>query len=263
MLELLREKNYSEFFELTKDLGFTEILGKTYEFNSYRTYFKIDKMGKILKKDSNLALIKLTFLGKKYLQEYFEKGLYITERRKIDKIDRMSQFDVELLEKNLYKVFYNRDLSIAYRYCKEFILKDKEFFIKKLSHYILLDRIDNEKSLLTLAFIEALKEVNKDNIDFLLFTYLPYLINCPTVIDNIKSDKIEVVEKNQMNLNGIAYLKLISFGYEEYQNDYFSKLSKYAETVTVQESNDELFERLSENIDELYKVWNRVRASSL
>lgn len=263
MLELLREKNYNEFFELTKELSFTEILNETYDFNCYRTYFKIDKMGNILKKEPNKALIKLTFLGKKYLQEYFEKGLYITERRKIDKIDRMSQFSVELLEKNLYKVFYNRDLSIAYRYSKEFILKDKELFIKKLSHYILLDRVDNEKSLLTLAFIEALKEVNKDNVDSILFSYLPYLINCPTVIEDIKSNEIRVIEKNQMNLNGIAYLKLISFGYEEYQSNYFSRLSKYAENVNTQESDYELFERLSENIDELYKVWNRVGESSL
>lgn len=263
MLGLLREKNCEEFLTETKGKTLNEVLSKTVEFNSYRSYFKIDSMGAIKYKKPNMSLIKLTLLGEKFLPEYFNEGLYITEKRKIHKIDRLSSVNIETLEKNLYKVFYNRDLSISYRYAKEFILKDKSLFVKKLSHFILLDDVKSNKALLTLAFMEALNDVNKKNIDSVLYSYLPYIVTYPTRIVSPRGNSKDIYEIEKLDLNALAYLNLVRYGYEEFEQNYFSKLSNYLGEIEGKETEVELFERLSENRDELYKVWHRVTGSDL
>lgn len=263
MLGLLREKNFEEFFNETKGKTLSEVLSKTVEFNSYRSYFKIDSMGAIKYKNANLPLIKLSLLGEDFLSEYFNEGLFITEKRKIHKIDRLSNISVENLSKNLYKVFYNRDLSISYRYAKEFILKDKELFIKKLVHYILLDNMKNQKALLTLAFLEALKDVNKSNIDSILYSYLPYLVTYPSYFSSEGEKNVKVYDIDDLDLNTLAYLNLVTYGYKEFEKEYFLKLSNYLGELKVRETEEKLFERLSENRDELYKVWHRVAGSNM
>lgn len=257
MLELLREVKVEEFVENFKNKELCEILEATKEFNNYRNYYNIDKMGNVKTKSPNEALVKLSLLGNEFLGEYFQKGLFITEKRKIHKIDRLSDFTVEHLEKNLYKIFFNRDINVAYRYVKEFILKDKEFFIKKLSHFVLLNNIDNNKSLITLAFIKALGNVNKKNIDSILYSYLPYIVTFPSEISTKEDLEIKAYNIESLDLNALAYLNLIVLGYEEYNKIYFGKLSKYMEEKREFLDDKELFERLSENKDELYKMWSR------
>ena len=257
MLELLREVKVEEFVENFKSKELCEILEATKEFNNYRNYYNIDKMGNVKTKSPNEALVKLSLLGNEFLGEYFKKGLFITEKRKIHKIDRLSDFTVEHLEKNLYKIFFNRDINVAYRYVKEFILKDKEFFIKKLSHFVLLNNIDNNKSLITLAFIKALGNVNKKNIDSILYSYLPYIVTFPSEISTKEDLEIKAYNIESLDLNALAYLNLIVLGYEEYNKIYFGKLSKYMEEKREFLDDKELFERLSENKDELYKMWSR------
>lgn len=263
MLELLREKNLEKFLTEFGTKTLPDILGATLEFNNYRSYFKIDEMGNIKTKKPNMPLIKLALLGNEYLNEYFNQGLFITEKRKFHKIDRLADFTVENLEKNLYKVFYNRDLSIGLRYSKEFILKDKSLFIKKISHFVLLDEIKNEKALLTLAFIKALENADKKNVDFILYSFLPYIINYPSYINQNKKQEIEIYNINELDLNGLAYLNLITYAYEEFQEKYFFKLSDYVRNNGILSEEKELFERLSEKEDELYKMWNRVRGINL
>ena len=257
MLELLREVKVEEFVENFKNKELCEILEATIEFNNYRNYYNIDKMGNVKTKSPNEALVKLSLLGNEFLGEYFQKGLFITEKRKIHKIDRLSDFTVEHLEKNLYKIFFNRDINVAYRYVKEFILKDKEFFIKKLSHFVLLNNIDNNKPLIILAFIKALENVNKKNIDSILYSYLPYIVTFPSEISTKEYLEIKAYDIESLDLNELAYLNLIVLGYEEYNKIYFGKLSKYMEEKRDYLNNKELFERLSENKDELYKMWSR------
>lgn len=258
MLELLREVKVEEFVENFKTKSIYEILEATIEFNNYRNYYNIDKMGIVKTKSSNESLIKLTLIGNEFLSDYFQKGLFITEKRKIHKIDRLSDFTVEHLEQNLYKVFFNRDINIAYRYVKEFILKDKEFFIKKLSHFILLNDLNSNKSLIALAFIKALENVNKKNIDSVIYSYLPYIVTFPSIIENNENLQIKIYDIENLDLNALAYLNLIKFAYEDYNKIYFGKLSKYIECKKNSFTNDkELFERLCENKDELYKMWSR------
>ena len=257
MLELLREVKVEEFVEKFKNKDLHEVLEATIEFNNYRNYYNIDKMGNIKTKLPNEALIKLSLLGNEFLAEYFEKGLFITEKRKIHKIDRLSEFTVEHLEKNLYKIFLNRDINIAYRYVKEFILKDKDFFIKKLSHFVLLNSLNSFKSLITIAFIKALENVNKKNIDSIIYSYLPYVVTFPSTIDTNSETEIKSYNIESLDLNALAYLNLIKFGYEEYNKIYFGKLSKYMEEKKDFLNDKEIFERLCEDKDELYKMWSR------
>ena len=244
MLELLREVKVEEFVENFKSKELCEILEATKEFNNYRNYYNIDKMGNVKTKSPNEALVKLSLLGNEFLGEYFQKGLFITEKREAN------------LSLIIYQ-FFNRDINVAYRYVKEFILKDKEFFIKKLSHFVLLNNIDNNKSLITLAFIKALGNVNKKNIDSILYSYLPYIVTFPSEISTKEDLEIKAYNIESLDLNALAYLNLIVLGYEEYNKIYFGKLSKYMEEKREFLDDKELFERLSENKDELYKMWSR------
>ena len=246
MLELLRENNLEKFLEIYENKTLEEVLRDTVEFNNYRTFYKIDSMGNILKKRLNIPLVKLSFFGKDALGDYFSKGLFITEKRKIHKIDRLSSYNIEHLEKNLYKVFFNRDLSIAYRYAKEFILKDKALFIKKLSHFVLLDEIKNEKALITLAFIKVLETANKDNLDTLLYSYLPYIVSYPSNISTLEKGEIEEINLDKLDISGLSYFKLISYGYEEFKSAYLKSLSIYSKNLEFQEEESELTLMLKE-----------------
>lgn len=235
MLEILREKNIAKFMETYKNKELPEILRDTVEFNNYRSYFSIDSVGNIKTKEPSWALIKLTLLGNDCLEDYFKDGLFITEKRKIHKIDRLSNYDINHLEKNLYKIYYNRDLNISYRYTKEFILKDKELFIKKISNYVLLNNIDSKKSIITYAFIEALKFVDKQNIDYIILSYLPYIITYPSYIENnFFKGSNETVEN--YDLLELAYIKLMSYGLSENKDKYFQNLYNY------NKSNKEIYD---------------------
>lgn len=247
MLELLREKNLDKFINDYKEKTLEEILKATLEFNSYRTYHKIDSMGNIYTKKLNMPLVALTFFGNEELESYFTKGLHITEKRKIHKIDRISQFDISHLEKNLYKVFYNRDLSIANRYAKEFILKDKEMFIKKLSHFVLLDEIKSEKAIMTLAFIKSLEKVNKENVDVLIYSYLPYIVTYPSYISSIDSKEIVKIDIENLDLKALSYLNLMAFGYQEYKEKYLAKLSSYIKDMNYLEEDIKFINLLKES----------------
>jgi len=248
MLELLREKNLDKFMNDYKEKTLEEILKDTLEFNTYRTYYKIDSMGNISAKRINMPLIYLTFFGKEELENYFTKGLYITEKRKIHKIDRLSQYDVSHLEKNLYKVIYNRDINIAYRYAKEFILKDKDLFIKKLSHFVLLDEINSEKAIITLAFIKALEKVNKENIDLFLYSYFPYIVTYPSYISSIENKEIIKIDIENLDLRALSYFVLMSYGYEEYKEKYLGKLSFYIKDMCSKEEEMKLVNMLKGSV---------------
>lgn len=247
MLELLREKNLDKFINEYSEKSLEEVLKDTLEYNSYRNYHKIDSMGNISTKKLNMPLVSLTFFGKEELENYFTKGLYITEKRRIHKIDRLSQYDVSHLEKNLYKIFYNRDLSIAYRYAKEFILKDKELFIKKLSHFVLLDEIKSEKAIITLAFIVALEKVNKENVDVFLYSYLPYIVTYPSHICPMDNKEIIKIDKENLDLRALSYLNLIAYGYEDYKEKYLRKLSSYIKDMYFKEEEIKLMNMLKES----------------
>lgn len=257
MLGLLREDKVEEFIKMCKEKTLYDILEATAEFNNYRVYFKIDEMGNIKRKNANKTLIKLVFFGNSCLEEYFKEGLFIKEKRKLHKIDRLSQFDIKQLEKNIYKIFFNRDINMAYRYAKEFILKDKELFIKKIAHFVLLNELDTNKSLITLAFIKSLEKVDKKNIDFVLYSFLPYIVTVPSVIEE-KEYQVNVIEMEKMDLNALSYLNLIPYAYSEYNRNYFGKLSEYAQNQNKGIEDKELFERLSEKKDELYEMWCRI-----
>lgn len=258
MLGLLREAKVEEFVRLYNEKTIYDILEATAQFNNYRVYFKIDEMGNIKKKSANKMLIKLAFFKNDCLEEYFKDGLFIKEKRKLHKIDRLSQFNVGQLEKNMYKIFFNRDINIAYRYAKEFILKDKELFIKKIAHFVLLNDLDSNKALITFAFIKSLEKIEKKNIDFVLYSFLPYIVTFPTVIEE-KKYNATVVDIEKIDLNALAYLNLIPFAYLEYNQYYFGKLSEYAKNQNnfIDDEDKELFERLSEKKDELYEMWSK------
>ena len=72
MLELLREVKVEEFVENFKSKELCEILEATIEFNNYRNYYNIDKMGNVKTKSPNEALVKLSLLGNECLGEYFQ-----------------------------------------------------------------------------------------------------------------------------------------------------------------------------------------------
>lgn len=256
MLGLLKEVDFESFTKLYETKGFYGLLDETKEFNNYRSYFGINQYGDIKIKPFNKSLVNLTYFGEEALKEYFYEGLFIKERKKIDKIDRLSAYKIEDLEKNLYKIFYNRDLSFALRYSKEFILKDKNLFVTKLAHFVLLDRVINEKALITLALIKALENVDKNNIDGILHSYLPYIATFPTVIDETLLKENCDIDKEKLDLVSVAYLNLMPYGYEEKKSVYFGKLWEYF--INIKETTKEdskLFERLSENVNELYKMW--------
>ena len=69
MLELLREVKVEEFVENFKSKELCEILEATIEFNNYRNYYNIDKMGNVKTKSPNEALVKLSLLGNEFLGE--------------------------------------------------------------------------------------------------------------------------------------------------------------------------------------------------
>lgn len=250
MYEILKEKDFESFYELYNEKPLIEILGGLRDYLNYRCYYKVSGEGEIHKKDINIPLISLVFSrekgSKEEIKEFFEKGIYFAERQKLKKIDRMSSLSFETLDNNIYKVFFNRDISIGLRYAKEYYLRDKKKFKKKLAKYILLDRIDSKKAVVLLAMFELLKEVKNDNdLDTVLHIFLNYIVKYPSILEEYDCG----VENNEeKDLYALAYSKLIDSSKEE---AFYTRLYKYMAEHNAGKIDEKLYERLSE-YNELY-----------
>jgi hypothetical protein len=250
MYEILKEKDFESFYELYKERSLIDILGELRDYLNYRCYYKVGGNGEIYKKDINIHLISLVFSkeksSKEEIKEFFEKGIYFEERQKLKKIDRMSSFSFENLDKNIYKVFFNRDTSIGLRYAKEYYLRDKNKFNKKLAKYVLLDRVDSKKALVLIAMFKLLKEVKNDrDLDTVLHIFLSYIINYPSVLEE---DDVSFENKVEKDLYALAYSKLINFTGEE---SFDTKLYRYMSKYNAGKIDEKLYGRLSE-YNELY-----------
>lgn len=248
MYEIIKEKDFDKFYEEFNKKDFIKILGDLRDYLNYRCYYKIDEDGNILKKNPNILLIKLIFDGgdisKEELKEFFDKGIYFGERQKLKKIDRMSNVSIENLSKNLYKVIFNRDLTIALRYIKEYYLRDKEGLKKKLVKYVLLDRVESNKALVLLSMFRLFEYIKDDNdLDTVLHICVNYLVRYPSFLEASSiEDEDNVYE---MDLYAHSYNKLISL-VEDEQNYFRKKLTLYIKYNDFGKIDEKLYERLSE-----------------
>ncbi len=220
MYEIIKEKRFEDFYSIYQKEDFIKVLGLLRNYLNYRSYYKLSSNGVINEKNPNLFLLNLVFnngqVSKEVLEEFFNKGILFGENRKLKKIDRLSSEKVEDLEKKLFKIYSNRDLSISLRYTKELIKKDKNLAKKLLCRYVLLHKNTSKKALVLLGFFKSLDLVKDDeDLDTVLHIFLDYIVTYPSEFSDEKEDidniytkaykKVEEIHGEEVNVERVLY----------------------------------------------------------
>ncbi len=220
MYEIIKEKRFEDFYSIYQKEDFIKVLGLLRNYLNYRSYYKLSSNGVINEKNPNLFLLNLVFnngqVSKEVLEEFFNKGILFGENRKLKKIDRLSSEKVEDLEKKLFKIYSNRDLSISLRYTKELIKKDKNLAKKLLCRYVLLHKNTSKKALVLLGFFKSLDLVKDDeDLDTVLHIFLDYIVTYPSEFSDEKEDidniytkaykKVEEIHGEEVKVERVLY----------------------------------------------------------
>lgn len=236
MYEIIKEKRFEEFYSIYQKEDFIKVLGLLKNYLNYRSYYKLSVDGRINEKNPNLFLLNLVLnngeVSKEVLEEFFNKGILFGENRKLKKIDRLSSEKVEDLEKKLFKIYSNRDLSISLRYTKELIKKDKDLAKKLLCRYILLHKNTSKKALVLLGLFKGLELVKDDeDLDTVLHLFLDYIVSYPSEFSNEKEDIDNIYTRAYKKVEGIykeevrVEKKLYEDGSNRVEEDIFERLS--------------------------------------
>jgi len=250
MYEIIKNNDFESFYKTFQEKPLIKFLGEIKNYLNYRTYYKINSDGTVKEKDFNLSLIKLILLkdfrNKENIKEFFENGILFSENQKLKKINRLSNLNIEDLDKNLYKIYHNRDLPYALKYTKEYFLKDKEKLKKKLVQYILLDRVESKKALVLIAMFELMNHIKDDeDLDTVLHIFLNYIVTYPSIF---YWDKFQG-ELQDMDLYALAYKKNID--YLGTNHDFEIKLNSYRVHKNFSKIDELLYNYLGGNY-ELY-----------
>lgn len=244
MLGFLKDCDKNSFYEFYLKSEMGEFIRTIAPYINKRSYFKIENNGKIIKKNFNYALPLLAAITKdneKEIVHYiYDNCLDYSETMKIEKIDRLSNFTVEKLKTNLFKIFFNRERAFALRYCKELYLRDKEEFYSSIYRYGLMNDITSRKLLLIQAFEKLSTQIkNKKDVDYLLFCVVDYIVNYESNLYKYQYSK-EVFNEHFGSINCE----------DVYSKIYFKailELGKYSEEDTSKFKNI-LFNNVDNNI---------------
>jgi hypothetical protein len=249
MYEIIKKNDFDSFYKEFQEKKFMDFLFELRNYLNYRSYYNITQDGTIKKKGLNLSLIKLIFgeRTKEEVKEFFEEGIYFKENQKLKKIDRMSNAKVDDLKKNLFKIYFNRDLAVALRYTKEYYYRDPEGLKKQLALYVLHDRSDSKKALMLLTMFRLFKVVKKDeDLDTVLHICLTYIVKYPS---NFEENYATIEDNREDDIYTLAYKELMNYyGVEE---RWEKNLGSYRRIEEKNKTEDFIYERLSEG-NELY-----------
>ncbi|WP_319370551.1 hypothetical protein [uncultured Ilyobacter sp.] len=173
ILEIMKEKKNDVIEKLVNEKGQDKTVSYFGEFLDNRSYFTIDRNGKIGRKNMNYALPVAAFSESS--AEVAREILVCAkaeERVKLKKIERMSKESLDNLMKNFMKIIANNNVNFAIKYAKEIFLRDSELFYKTLFHYTLLEEIDSQKTLMALSLKKLMKTEVDDNLIYLAMSYI-------------------------------------------------------------------------------------------
>jgi hypothetical protein len=174
----IREKNIDKFYEIYLAGGKLKLIESIAEGLGKRSYFTIDCDGTIKRKPMNHALPLITTINsdnyKEIIEILLEKMVDLTQREKIKKIERLSKYSMDTLTNNFNKIMASGDKIFGLKYGKELFLRDRQLFFKMLFDYILLEKIDNEKSTMAWSLYQLMKD--NDFSDEVFHVGMSYLL---------------------------------------------------------------------------------------
>ena len=227
-LEILKEKKIDHIEKIINEKGRNSALEYFGEFFDHRSYFNIDRNGKIQRKNMNYALPVAAFSddAAEVAREILASAR-APERVKSKKIERLSKETIDNLMKNFMKIIANNNVNFAIRYAKEIFLRDRELFYKTLFHYTLLEEIDSQKSLMALSLKKLMDTQVDDNLIYLAMSYISK-VKCnfddyenTVATEASKSDLIQKSQeskerlKSKKGINLLAYVNVLKeYDYE-------------------------------------------------
>ncbi len=228
-LDNIREKNIEVFNNIYETQGQIKLIESIAEGLGEKTYFSIDKDGKIKRNQLNTALYLLSTLDEKnyksIIKLVLEEKIHLSKREKIKKIDRLSKYSLETLIKNFNKIMAKGERSFGLRYGKELFLRDKTLFFKMFFDYVLLENIGTKKSIMAWALYKLLwKNEFSDEVFYVGMSYIllrrSNFSNYENKIENYKNplDKDSIIKSSFKNksLEIVCYGKILGeFTYEK------------------------------------------------
>jgi len=230
VLEILNEKKIHVIENIINEKGRKKALNYFGEFLDRRSYFTIDRNGKIQRKNMNYALPVAAFSNDdtEVAQEIYVSAR-APERVKSKKIERLSKETIDSLMKNFMKIIVNNNVNFAVRYAKEIFLRDRELFYKTLFHYTLLEEIDSQKSLMALSLKKLMNTQVDDNLIYLAMSYISKVKGNFNEYENTVATEVSKSElirkskeskdmlKSKKGINLLAYINVLKE--YEYENE--------------------------------------------
>jgi hypothetical protein len=231
VLEILKNKNIDVIENIINEKGREKAVSYFGGFLDKRSYFTVDRNGKIKRKNMNYALpvAALAEKGTDVAREILSCAK-AEERVKLKKIERFSKETLENLMKNFMKLIANNNVNFSIRYGKEIFLRDRELFYKTLFHYTLLEEIDSQKCLMAFSLKKLMENDLDDNLVYLAMSYISKVKGNFTEYENTlpasevtKADLIKKVRESKENLrtkrgmNLLAYINVLQE--YEYENE--------------------------------------------
>lgn len=172
------------------------------------------------------------------------------ETIKFKKIGRLTNLEIEKIEKNFSKLVLNGELEYAKVYGKELALRDRELFFQILYKLVLVDNPYLYKGLMVLSLKEILDNCGwKDEIWYLVISYLTKQRADIYIYENISYFENEVENVDQ-NLALLIYKKILD-RYSGDDKDRFKKCYNYYSNHLQEDTlkfRDELFKGIKERI---------------
>lgn len=197
------KKDFNFFLDIYKNSEKFEFIRLISTYINKKSYLKI-KEDKIEYLKANLSLALISIIEsvenkEEILKLIFENNLELKEKKIIKKIDRLTKFDINKIEKNFFKTFLKNEEEHALRYANEFYLRDENLFWENIFFYSLINETESLKAFMCLNLYNLIKDNKKDYLNS-FYSIINYIVLRPTEIYNYTRLNINYPIENLNNL---------------------------------------------------------------
>lgn len=271
-LENLKNDKKDIIEKIVKEQGRSGVISFCSQVLDKRAYFTIDMNGAIKRKKMNYVIPSAVFTDEDSdFVCHVVNSINFAEKTKTDKIERMTNAEIEDLKKNIFKLLAKGDFHFTCKYCKELYFKDKENLFKILFQFSLMDNISFEKPLAVYSLKKYFEKFGySDEALYLTISYLAKMradfseyeklyveknnLNSSDDFEILKNELKNIVKNNidkyktTKGLEILGYLLvLLSYSYEN-ENIFTAILKREIETFGNETKKDEELTGISVDI---------------
>ena len=130
--EVIKQSDFESFCSEYENRGFSWMVKETAQMVNRASYLKVDVTGiySVYKPNYAVPVMWLLSKDKKYLEVYFRKVIQVSENEKKKKVKRLSEEQIDDIERKYFKALIKNDTAVSLRYGMELFERDYGRFIR-------------------------------------------------------------------------------------------------------------------------------------